>query len=135
MTTMQARIIHISINRRLAEVAAYIADPRNMSHWASGLASGLRPRDDHWIADGGPLGEIEVRFAPPNDLGVADHEVTLPDGTKVYNALRVAPNGDGAEVTFTLLRMPGTTDEAFEADEKHIRKDLETLKGLMESPA
>lgn len=134
MSTMQARIVHISIERHWREVARFVLKPENVSQWASGLASGLKPHGDHWIADGGPLGEIEVRFAPPNDLGVADHEVTLPDGTKVYNALRVAPNGDGAEVAFTLLRMPGTSDADFEADEKHIRKDLETLKGLMESP-
>jgi hypothetical protein len=46
--------------------------------------------------------------------------------------LRVVPNGDGCEVMFTLLRLPGTTDEQFAADAAHIAKDLEILKGLME---
>lgn len=135
MTTMQARIVHISIDRSLAEVAVYLTDPRNMAEWASGLGSGLVPQGDDWVTSGGPLGEVHVRFAPRNDFGVADHEVTLPDGTRVHNALRAVPNGDGVEVMFTLLRMPGTTDEAFEADAAHIRKDLETLKALLERPA
>lgn len=50
----------------------------------------------------------------------------------VENALRVVPNGDGAEVMFTLLRQPGMDDTAFESDAAHIARDLETLKQLME---
>ena len=105
-----------------------------MAEWASGLGSGLVRRGEDWVTSGGPLGEVHVRFAPPNTLGVADHEVTLPDGTRVHNALRVVPNGDGAEVMFTLLRIPGTTDDAFAADAAHISKDLETLKSILENP-
>jgi hypothetical protein len=73
-----------------------------------------------------------VRFAPENPFGVMDHTVTLPDGTVVENALRVVPNGDGTEIMFTLLRQPGTDDQAFEADAAHIRKDLESLKAILE---
>jgi hypothetical protein len=132
MSTMQARIIHITIERDWREVAKFLLDPENMPHWAAGLGAGLDKRGDHWVADGGPLGEIEVRFTPANDLGVADHEVTLPDGRKFHNALRVVPNGDGAEVMFTLLRPSGMSDADFETDAKHIDKDLKTLKGLVE---
>jgi hypothetical protein len=135
MSTMQARIVHISIERDWHEVAKFVLEPENMPQWASGLAAGLERNSDHWVADGGPLGEIEVRFAPANALGVADHEVTLPGGTKVHNALRVVPNGDGAEVMFTLLRAPGMSDADFESDARHIDKDLKTLKGLLEKPA
>ncbi|MGQ3376416.1 MAG: SRPBCC family protein, partial [Caulobacteraceae bacterium] len=56
----------------------------------------------------------------------------LPNGVVVDNALRVVPNGDGAEVMFTLLRQPGMDDAAFESDAAHIARDLETLKRLME---
>ena len=75
---------------------------------------------------------MRVRFTPDNDLGVIDHRVTLPDGLVVDNALRVVPNGTGAEVMFTLLRQPGMDDAAFEADAAHIARDLEALKTLME---
>ena len=132
MPTFPARIVHLSIDRPADEVAAFVADPENMRQWASGLSEGLRQDGDDWIGDGGPLGDIHVRFAPRNDLGVVDHSVTLPDGTQVYNALRVSPNGDGCEVAFTVLRQPSQDDAAFEADAAHVRRDLETLKVLME---
>jgi hypothetical protein len=133
MPTMPARVIHISIERDWRDVARFVLDPNNMSKWAAGLGSGLEPRGGHWVADGGPIGLVEVRFAPANDLGVADHEVTLPDGTKVQNALRVVPNGDGAEVMFTLLRQPAMSDADFEEDAAHVRKDLAVLKSILES--
>ena len=135
MSTMQARIIHITIERDWHDVAKFVLNPENMPRWAAGLGAGLDRRGDHWVADGGPLGEIEVRFAPANDLGVADHEVTLPDGKKFHNALRVVPNGDGAEVMFTLLRAPGMSDAGFATDTEHVEKDLETLKSLIEKAA
>jgi len=132
MSTMQARIIHIAIERDWHDVAAFVLNPGNMPRWASGLAAGLERNGDHWVADGGPLGEMQVRFAPSNDLGVADHEVTLPDGSKFQNAFRVVPNGDGAEVMFTLLRASSMSDADFQRDADHIEKDLRTLKGLIE---
>ncbi|MFC5343949.1 SRPBCC family protein [Brevundimonas staleyi] len=133
MPTYPAWIVHLSIERPADEVAAFVGDPANMDQWASGLSDGLRPDGEDWIGAGGPLGDIHVRFAPRNDLGVVDHTVTLPDGTEVYNALRVSPNGDGCEVAFTVLRQPTQDDAAFEADAAHVLKDLKTLKALMEA--
>ncbi len=75
---------------------------------------------------------MRVRFAPANDFGVIDHTVTLPDGRIVENALRVVPNGDGAEVMFTLLRQPDMDDAAFESDAAHVALDLDTLAKLIE---
>jgi hypothetical protein len=63
---------------------------------------------------------------------VLDHTVTIESGMRVYNALRVVPNGDGCEVMFTLLRLPGMTDDQFTADADHVAKDLRALKMLME---
>jgi hypothetical protein len=132
MTTAPARIIHRTIARDWRAVYAFAARPENMPLWASGLAAGLTQDGDEWVAAGGPIGDVRVRFAPPNDFGVIDHRVTLPNGVVVDNALRVVPNGDGAEVMFTLLRQPGMDDAAFEADAAHIARDLETLTRLME---
>lgn len=132
MTTSTARIIHRTIERDWRAVYAFAARPENMPLWASGLAAGLTRDGEDWIADGGPIGNVRVRFAPPNDFGVIDHRVTLPDGLVVDNALRIVPNGDGAEVMFTLLRQPDMADAAFESDAAHIARDLETLKRVME---
>ena len=132
MTTMPARIVHRTIRRDWHAVYAFAARPENMPLWASGLASGLTRDGEDWIADGGPIGNVRVRFAPQNDFGVIDHTVTLPDGLVVENALRVVPNGDGAEVMFTLLRRPGMDDAGFEADAAHVARDLDALARLME---
>ncbi|MDE1158410.1 MAG: SRPBCC family protein [Neorhizobium sp.] len=132
MTTYPARIIHLTINRDWHAVYDYAHRPENMPHWASGLAAGLTRDGDDWLGDGGPIGTIRIRFAAPNDYGVIDHKVTLENGVTVDNALRVVKNGDGAEVMFTLLRLPDTADAAFETDAAHVTKDLETLKALLE---
>ncbi len=130
-----ATIVHVGIARPWQAVYAYVSDPANMPAWASGLAQGLRPTDDAlvFVGDGGPLGEITIRFTAPNELGVVDHTVTLPTGTSVHNALRVVPNGDGSEVMFTVLQMPGTDDDAFAADVMHVQSDLETLVSILEA--
>lgn len=133
MPVAEARIVHVGVARDWRAVHAFASDPTRMKDWATGLAAGLRRDGDDWIGDGGPIGEIRIRFAPANALGVIDHEVTLADGTRVYNALRVTPNGDGAEVSFTVLRQPGMGDAAFAADVDHVRRDLETLKALLEA--
>ena len=132
MSTHAARVVHLSIDRDWREVYAFASDPLNMPRWASGLASGLKQDGEDWIGDGGPLGDIRIRFAPPNAFGVIDHTVTLPGGVSVVNALRVTPNGDGAEVAFTVLRQPDQDDAAFAADAAHVRKDLQALKSLLE---
>lgn len=135
MPVAAARVVHVSVDRNWRAVYAFASDPENMRHWASSLAAGLKRDGDDWIGDGGPLGDIRIRFAPSNDLGVIDHVVTLPDGTAVHNALRVTPNNDGAEIAFTVLRQPDQDDAAFEGDVAHVRKDLRTLKALLEAGA
>lgn len=132
MPPMPASIIHTSIARHWREVYAFVADPEKMPLWASGLSSGLVRDGDEWLAPG-PLGNARVRFAQDNEFGVVDHLVTLDSGQKVYNALRVVPNGDGAEVMFTLLRQPGMSDMQFAADTAWVEKDLATLKSILEA--
>ncbi|HEV7309176.1 SRPBCC family protein [Ensifer sp.] len=132
MATHETKIIHITIARDWREVYAFMAAHEKMPLWASGLSSGLTRDGDEWLA-AGPLGNARVRFAPQNDFGVVDHVVELEDGTVVHNALRVVPNGDGAEVMFTLLRQPGMSDAQFAGDINWVAKDLATLKALMES--
>lgn len=45
---------------------------------------------------------------------------------------RVIQNHEGAEVIFTLFRVPGVSDADFEKDAQHIAKDLSSLKSLLE---
>lgn len=131
-----ARSLSVAIARPLAEVAAFLAEPRNFTQWASGLAGGLQPpsasADGDWRMNT-PDGELRIRFSPPNPYGVADHWVQLPDGGIVYVPLRVVANGDGSEVTLTLFRLPGMDDARFEADSDWVRRDLDSLRRVLEA--
>lgn len=133
MTTLPARIIHIGIDRPWREVYEFAADPENLQHWASGLASGLTRDGNEWVGDGGPIGKVRVHFAPDNPFGIIDHTVTMENGLVVDNPIRVLANGHGAEITFFLLKRPDMDDAGFEADAAHVLKDLTTLKTLLES--
>jgi hypothetical protein len=130
MITYTSRTVGITIDRPWQEVYAYAADPANMPHWAAGLGSDFAPEGDYWVArqDGNA---IRIHFTPNNPHGVLDHDVHTPGGV-VHVAMRVMPNGDGADVTFLLLQERGMTDAAFERDAKAVQKDLETLKALLE---
>ena len=127
----ETRHLSVHVDRPAREVYAYAADPAHLPEWAAGLAGGIAQVDGEWVADS-PMGRVVVRFAPPNDLGVLDHDVVLPDGTTVSNPLRVLADGDGSEVVFTLRRQPGVDDAAFEADAAAVTADLATLKRVLE---
>ena len=120
-------------NRSPADVYAFASDPRNLPRWARGLAGTIEPgTDGSWLADS-PMGKVSVRFAERNNLGVLDHDVTLPDGTTVHNPMRVLPNAKGSEVVFSVFRRPGVDDEEFRSDTQSVERDLKALKTLLEA--
>jgi hypothetical protein len=132
MATHQAHNISISIERDRHDVYEFAGRPENFPRWATGLATKLEPEGDHWVAHS-PDGPVRVRFTPPNDYGVLDHHVTLPNGTEVYVPMRVVANESGSEVIFTLYRTPGMSEEILARDIGLVTNDLAVLKGLLES--
>ena len=74
-----------------------------------------------------------MKFAPPNDFGILDHEVTLETGQTFQNPMRVIPNGEGSECFFTLIRQERMSDEEFANDKATIERDLKTLKDILEN--
>lgn len=129
---MESRHLSVVIRRDPRDVAAVAGDPLQLPAWAAGLAQGELRIDGDAIVVASPMGHVRVRFAPPNALGVLDHEVTLPDGTTVLNPLRVLPHPHGAEVVFTLRHLDGVAADAFEADAAAVAADLERLRSLLE---
>ncbi|MCD9153670.1 SRPBCC family protein [Aeromicrobium duanguangcaii] len=128
---MRSRHLSRVIAASPQSVYAFAADPAHLPLWAAGLAQAqVEVRGDALVAQS-PMGEVTVRFVPPNDLGVLDHDVTLPSGTTVTNPLRVLAHPEGAEVLFT-VRQIELTDEEFERDCRLVEQDLETLRGLLE---
>lgn len=79
------------------------------------------------------MGRVSFAFAPRNDFGVLDHDVTLPSGQTVHNPCRVISDGDHCEVVFTLRQRPDMTDEDFARDADAVAADLSTLKSLLEA--
>lgn len=128
----EARHISQAIECRVADVVAFAGDPANLPRWAAGLSTGIRNEDGHWVTDS-PMGVVEVRFAAGAEHGVLDHDVIFPDGSSVHNPLRVLRNGEGSEVVFTLYRLPGTTDAAYEHDALLVHDDLIRLRDLLEA--
>ena len=130
----ESRHISVWINRSVAEVYRYAADPGHLPYWAAGLAQGEVTRvGENWIVQS-PMGQVIVEFTPANDLGVLDHVVTPPGGEPVFNPLRVLPAGpESSEVVFTLRRRPGMSEADYAADAAAVAADLAALKRLMES--
>lgn len=128
---MNTRHVSQVIQRDPSEVYAFMTEPMNLPHWAAGLAQSEVTQDGDRLLVDSPMGRVTVAFTSRNDLGVLDHTVTLPDGTEVYNPLRVIPHPDGAEVIFT-IRQLNASDEDFDRDTDMVRADLETLNSLLE---
>lgn len=127
------RHISVSIHCSLKRVYAFASNPMNLPQWASGLSgTTVHKSGDDWISDS-PMGRVKIQFAPKNEFGVLDHDVTLPSGEVNHNPFRVLPNQDGSEVVFTLYRLPRMTNDEFEKDAAQILADLKTLKKVLEA--
>jgi hypothetical protein len=114
------------------EVYELASNPENLPRWAQGLAGSIERDGEQWVADS-PMGRVRIRFTAPNAFGVLDHDVTLPSGETVHNPMRVVPRPDGtSEVTFTIFRREGVSDEEFAADAAAVARDLRALKELVE---
>ncbi|OON80990.1 polyketide cyclase [Streptomyces tsukubensis] len=129
----ESRHLSVHIDRTADDVYAYASNPVNLPAWARGLGGSIKEIDGQWVAESSPMGRVVVAFVPRNELGVLDHEVTLPSGETVYNPVRAISDGEGSEVVFTLRRQPETTDADFERDAGMVTDDLNRLRELMES--
>jgi hypothetical protein len=128
----EIKVVSETVGAQADVVYEFARQRENLHRWALGLASAdIEQEGDHWAADS-PMGRVQIRMAPKNDFGVLDHDVTTPDGTTTHNAFRVTPVDEGCALTFVVLRAGGASDEAFEQDAAHVRKDLRALKALVE---
>ncbi|GAA2098366.1 SRPBCC family protein [Streptomyces albiaxialis] len=131
-TPRRSRHIGVHVRRTAEDVYAFASVPENMPAWAHGLGRSLERTGGHWVAESSPMGRVVVDFAPVNELGVLDHDVTLPSGEVVHNPLRVIADGTESEVVFTLRRRPGMSDAEFARDADMVTADLTRLKDLLE---
>jgi hypothetical protein len=133
MPLLQAQHVTVSINRAFDEVNDFLSQPANFELWAAGLGKGFRHvSGSNWVFET-PDGITKVRFTPKNDYGVADHYVSPSTDVEIYVPLRAVANGDGCEVTLTLFRQPDMTDDQFAADLAAVRRDMDSLKTILEA--
>lgn len=129
---MSSRTISVSIARPPAAVYAYLADPANFPRWSKFITA-IRKDGAEWVATT-PERTVRIRFCPRNELGVVDHWVMPEPGASVYVPLRVLAQPDGnSEVNFTVFRLPGINDAAYDEDIRMVRTDLDALKRVLES--
>ena len=112
-------------------VYEFASNPDNLPKWATGLAKSEVVRDGDTLLVDSPMGMVTVRFAPFNEFGVLDHEVTLPTGITVTNPVRVLGHPLGSEVVFT-IRQVQLTDDEFDRDTQMVEGDLARLKQVIE---
>jgi hypothetical protein len=131
--TWESRHLSTHIDRPAHEVYAYASDPSHLTEWAPGLGSSIELIDGRSVMES-PMGRIVVSFAPRNEFGVLDHQVTLSSGETFSNPMRVTPHGAGSEVVFSLRRQEAMTDDDFDRDANAVLADLLRLKARMERP-
>ena len=129
---MLSKIITVLIATSASRAYTFASNPANMPQWAPAFVKSIANVNGEWIIDSN-LGKVKIEFAPANPFGVLDHVVTLPDGRAFNNPMRVASNGAGSLVTFTLFRQEGMSDAEFERDAAMIESDLQALKRIVEA--
>jgi len=122
-----------SIPRPADDVYEFIRDPSNFPRWATSFCTSAKNVGGKWIIET-TLGPHEVDFVNVNPYRVADHYVRPVDGeVEIYVPMRVIANGENAcEVIFTLNQMKDMSDARFADDSDMVRRDLATLKRVLE---
>ncbi len=128
--TFPAQTLSISIGCSPAKVYAFASNPENLPQWAAGLCKSVKKSGADWVVET-PAGAMTLRFAEKNAFGILDHRV-LARGREVYVPMRVFANGSGSEVIFTLFRLAGMSDAQYAKDAEMVKRDLTTLKSVLE---
>jgi hypothetical protein len=122
-----------SIPRPADDVYDFVRDPENLPRWATTFCQSIRNVSGKWIMET-PLGPHEVDIVKMNAYRVADQYIRPVDAaSETCVPMRVVANGDEAcEVIFTLNQTPDMSDARFADDAEMVRKDLATLKRVLE---
>lgn len=128
-----SKTITLPIARQLEEVYEFLLEPRNYPRWAASLGGrfeNVGGRD--WRAET-PHGEVIIRFAERNDLGVLDHGVFREGEQPRMRMMRVVANGEGCELIYTIFNREGASAEAFESEAEWMATELAVLKTYLEA--
>lgn len=125
--------ITISIDRPHRDVYEFLAEPRNLPTWTTGIQRMEHRQGNDWAAILGDR-ELIFRYTPRNEYGVLDYSIRGPGEDRPHVVpTRVFANDAGAELTITHYQRPGMTDDEFQSEAEWIRADFLTLKALLEA--
>ena len=133
---LETRTIKRSIASTPRQVTEDLADPGNHPLWATEFFAG----PGEFVGAGiwrmkvpAMGGDVQMKVDSDIEAGIVDLYLA-PAGRDFDAALpvRVIPNGVGADVLFTLARMPGQTEEAFEQGVESMERELDQLKSRLE---
>lgn len=79
MSIMRSRTISVGVARDPQSVYDFITDPRTLPQWAPGFANSMHESAGDWIVET-TVGPVRIEFVERNELGVADHRVTIKPG-------------------------------------------------------
>ena len=127
---MRSKTLTIFIDSKPGKVYSFVANLKNMPKWAKTFCRSIKKVNNDWVIET-VQGPIKMRIAPVNDFRVLDHYVTVP-GAELFIPMRVVPNGTGSEVIFTIFQQPGMKDKQFANDIGLVKKDLATLKKVLD---
>lgn len=128
---MNADTQTITIDSDWREVFQFVAQPRNLPHWARAFCQAIRPDGDAWLVTS-PQGEVRVRYCTDAVVGIIDFHLSPAPGVEALAASRVVPNGEGSEYVFTQFQAPFMPDDVFARQVHALRQELAILKALLE---
>ncbi len=129
---LKSSTLNVSIACPPAIVYEFVSNPENLPNWATAFCKSVRRSADGWLAET-PDGPMKIEFVSRNPFGVLDHRVNPSPNVEILVPMRVIPNGSGSEVLFTLLQYPSMSDERFATDCDWVKRDLQTLKTILEA--
>jgi hypothetical protein len=129
---MKSTTLSVTNKAKPEKAYDFVSNGANLPKWATTFCLSAEPSDDGWRVQT-PQGPVTVRLAERNSHGILDHTVIPASGETVYVPMRVVPNGTGSEVLFTLFHLTFMSPERLANDLALVRKDLDTLKAVMEN--
>jgi hypothetical protein len=128
---MRAVTRSITIDAPTGSVFTYLDDANNLPSWAPAFATTVQPDGDGWIVGQGDV-RLGLRIVSDADSGTVDLRVTPPNGRESAVYMRVLPNGDGAELLFTLFFSDSRTDEELARQSAEVEAELVRVRAACE---
>ncbi len=138
MTTATTRTLAVTINAPFTAVVTDLSDPLTHPQWGTEFFYGpAKPAAEPGVVDANvPMmgGPVRMRISAVPEHGVIDLFLA-PAGAPFGEPLpiRVVPNGDGADVLFTLARAAGMPEPAWDQAVSSMGRELDQLKARLES--